>query len=84
MDNLKALQARHAWTIDQLAEYLGVHPAALSNWLHGRRAAPDSIARLVYVLSVVETLAPEIHAALMPGPAKLQGKRGRKSASSEN
>lgn len=59
-----------------LAEYLGVPQSTVNNWFTGIRQPNKSVTRLLYVLGVVETMAPNIHAHLMPrpkGPANVKG-----------
>lgn len=61
-----ALMERHHWTQAQVAAYLGTPAGTLGNWLQGTRKPPLSMVRLLDVLGIIETLAPPIHAAMMP------------------
>lgn len=59
------------------AAYLGVSVHTLTKWENGTRAAPGIAARLLDVLATVETLAPGLHAAMLPAPAGPLAKRRR-------
>lgn len=63
---LEGTMARHHMTREQLAKYLGVPPTTLNNWLNGSRKNPGAATlRLLYVLELIEVLAPNIHATLI-------------------
>ena len=66
-DRLKALQARLGLSQAGLAAYLGVPAPTVRNWLDGLRSPPALLDRLLHVLAVVETLAPDVHGHLTPG-----------------
>jgi DNA-binding transcriptional regulator YiaG len=66
-DQLKALQARLGLSQSGLAQYLGVPLPTVRNWLDGLRSPPALLDRLLHVLAVVETLAPDVHGHLVPG-----------------
>ena len=66
-DRLKALQARLGLSQAGLAQYLGVPAPTVRNWLDGLRSPPALLDRLLHVLAVVETLAPDVHGHLTPG-----------------
>lgn len=69
-DTLKTLKARYGFSDQGLADYLGVSVHAARKWINGTRQPESSAARLVEVLSIVETLAPGVHAALIPAKRK--------------
>lgn len=71
------------WTDDQMAVYLGVELPTYRNWEKNRRGVPDTVARLVYVLSLVETLAPDIHRQLLAPPPKAARKAPGRPAKEE-
>lgn len=56
----------------QCADYLGVPITTLRNWLTTERIPNASALRLIEVLAVIETLAPAIHAHLIPEPVPLK------------
>lgn len=59
---LEGIMARHNMSREQLAKYLGVPPTTLNNWLNGSRTNMNAATmRLLYVLGVLEVLAPNIH-----------------------
>jgi len=50
----------------QAADYLGVPVFTLRKWKTGERVPSAAVVRLLDVLGLVETLAPEIHFHLLP------------------
>ena len=58
--------ARHGMTDKQACVYLGVPRMTLRNWRTGARKPPTVVMRLIEVLGLIEAMAPEIHAALIP------------------
>jgi DNA-binding transcriptional regulator YiaG len=65
-DTLKALKTRLGLSDQGLADYLGVSVHAARKWLNGTRQPESSAARLVEVLGIIEALAPNVHAAMVP------------------
>lgn len=66
---LAAIAQRHNLSTQALADYLGVPVHTLTKWQNGTRTPPAVAARLLAVLALIETLAPELHrAALLPAP----------------
>ena len=63
---LRALRERLGLTPGQAAAYLGVPLATWRHWHDGLREPPAAVDRLLDVLGVVEALAPDIHARLLP------------------
>jgi hypothetical protein len=63
---LRALRERLGLTPGQAAAYLGVPLATWRHWHDGMREPPAAVERLLDVLGVVEALAPDIHARLLP------------------
>jgi len=63
---LRALRERLGLTPGQAAAYLGVPLATWRHWHDGMRSPPAAVERLLDVLGVVEALAPDIHARLLP------------------
>ncbi|MFA5187003.1 MAG: hypothetical protein WC551_11025 [Patescibacteria group bacterium] len=61
-----ATQARLSLTDRDMAEYLGVPLQTWQHWRRGDREPARVAVRLVTVLGVVEALAPDVHAALLP------------------
>ena len=57
-------QDRHNITDARLCDLLGVTRSALYSWKTGARAPSASAHRIVTLLSLLETLAPSIHANL--------------------
>lgn len=55
------------------AEYLGVPISTVRKWRRGERVPSAAVARLLDVLALVETLAPEIHAHLLPTDKRKKG-----------
>ena len=64
-DRLTALRTRLGLSDAALARYLGVPNPTLAKWLRGERQPPAVALRLVEVLSMIEWMAPEVHAALI-------------------
>jgi DNA-binding transcriptional regulator YiaG len=58
--------ARHSLDKVQTAALLGVPVYTLRHWLAGTRHPTASAVRLLFVLCLVETLAPDLLAALVP------------------
>lgn len=66
---LAAIAQRLNLSTQALADYLGVPVHTLTKWQNGTRTPPAVAARLLAVLAIVETLAPDLHAAaLLPPP----------------
>ena len=66
---LAAIAQRLHLSTNSLADYLGVPVHTLTKWQNGTRTPPAVAARLLAVLALIETLAPDLHAAaLMPAP----------------
>jgi len=70
VDTIRAIQSRHDLSQAVLCRYLGVPQGTLGNWLapEGASYAKEpsrAVARLVEVLALVETLAPELHDAIV-------------------
>jgi predicted transcriptional regulator len=63
----EALRARLGLSIEGLAAYLGTPVNTVRKWSKGTRAPGATVARLIEVLAMVETMAPALHAALIPG-----------------
>ena len=66
-DQLRALQARLGLSAQGMALYLGIPLPTYRNWRDGHREPPAVASRLLEVLGLIETLAPEIHSYLTPG-----------------
>ena len=58
-------QDRHSITDDRLCDILGVTRSALYAWKTGARAPSTSAHRIVTLLSLLETLAPDIHSYIV-------------------
>ena len=67
IDTLRGLSARHSLDKVQTAALLGVPVYTLRHWLAGTRNPTASAVRLLSVLCVLETLHPDLLAALVPG-----------------
>lgn len=66
---LAELAQRLSLSTQSMADYLGVPVHTLIKWQNGTRTPPAVASRLLAVLAIVETLAPELHrAALLPPP----------------
>ena len=65
-ETLGGLAARHSLDKVQTAALLGVPVFTLRHWLAGTRNPTSSAVRLLSVLCLVETLAPDLLAALVP------------------
>jgi DNA-binding transcriptional regulator YiaG len=57
----------------QAADYFGVPVFTVRKWLNGQRVPNAAVMRLLDVLGLVETLAPEIHFHLLPTGKRKQG-----------
>ena len=67
LETLGGLSARHSLDRHQTAALLGVPVYTLRHWLAGTRHPTASAVRLLAVLCLLETLAPDLMAALVPG-----------------
>ena len=67
------LMARLSLTAAQAAAYFGVPVFTYRKWLTGERGLSASVLRLVEIMGIIEAVAPGLHTALLPEPAK----RGR-------
>jgi predicted transcriptional regulator len=65
-ETLKSIKARLNLSDNGLADYLGVTVHAVRKWCAGTRAPESSALRLIDVLALVETMAPDLHAVLIP------------------
>ena len=63
---VRAIGDRFSMTDQQTADYLGVPMPTLRKWLAGERAPSAATVRLLDVLDLISTLAPAIHAHLIP------------------
>lgn len=77
IERLRATMARLGMNQTQLGEYLGVPQTTVNNWFTGGRQPNKSVIRLLDVLATIETLAPNIHANLMPEPRRAGTAEGR-------
>ena len=66
LETLRGLAARHSLDRVQTAALLGVPVFTLRHWLAGTRHPTSSAVRLLSVLCLVETLHPDLLAALVP------------------
>ena len=66
LETIRGLMARHSLDKVQTASLLGVPVFTLRHWLAGTRNPTASAVRLLAVLCLVETLAPDLLAALVP------------------
>ena len=66
IDTLRGLAAKHSLDRVQTAALLGVPVFTLRHWLAGTRNPTSSVVRLLSVLCVLETLHPDLLAALVP------------------
>ena len=71
---VRAIGERFALSDTQTADYLGVPMPTIRKWLAGERAPSAAAIRLLDVLDLISTLAPAIHAHLIP-EAKTKTKR---------
>lgn len=60
-ETLEGLRTRHRMNQAEFAIYLGCTQSAVNLWLSGRRSVPQSTARIVEIMRMLETLAPDIH-----------------------
>ena len=63
---VRAIGERFALSDTQTADYLGVPMPTIRKWLAGERAPSAATIRLLDVLDLISTLAPAIHAHLIP------------------
>jgi DNA-binding transcriptional regulator YiaG len=68
MDRLNLNEAR-------AAEYLGVPVYTLRKWRTGERAPAAAAVRLLYVLELLEAIAPALHAGLLPAEGERKSSR---------
>jgi DNA-binding transcriptional regulator YiaG len=66
METLRGLAARHGLDKTQTAALLGVSVFTLRHWRAGTRNPTASAVQLLEVLCLVEILAPDLLAALVP------------------
>ena len=66
LETIRGLMARHSLDKVQTAALLGVPVFTLRHWLAGTRHPTSSAVRLLAVLCLLETLAPDLLAALVP------------------
>ena len=66
LETIRGLMARHSLDRVQTAALLGVPVYTLRHWLAGTRHPTSSAVRLLAVLCVLETMAPDLLAALVP------------------
>jgi len=66
METLGGLSARHSLDKPQPAALLGVPVFTLRHWRAGTRTPTSSAVRLLGVLCAIETMAPDLLAALVP------------------
>ena len=67
------LMARLSLTEGQAAAYFGVPVFTFRKWANGERSLSAGVLRLVEIMGIIEAVAPGLHTALLPEPAK----RGR-------
>lgn len=53
-------------TMPMLSDYWGVPVPTLKKWKQGTRYPTSAALRLIEVLQMIETLAPDIHRAMVP------------------
>ena len=66
LETLGGLMARHSLDKTKTAALLGVPVFTLRHWLAGTRHPTSSAVRLLSVLCLLETLHPDLLAALVP------------------
>jgi len=66
IETLRGLAARHSLDKVQTAALMGVSVFTLRHWQAGTRTPTASAVRLLSVLCLLETLAPDLLAALVP------------------
>ena len=66
IETLGGLSARHSLDKVQTAALMGVPVFTLRHWQAGTRTPTSSAVRLLGVLCLVETMAPDLLAALVP------------------
>lgn len=78
MRDLRGIMQRLELNQTQLGVYLGVPQTTVNNWFTGERRPNTAVRRLIYVMGLLEALAPDIHANLVPrpkGPRDAEGDR---------
>lgn len=70
------LMARLDLTEAQAAAFFGVPVYTYRKWVNGERGLSAAVVRLIKIMGMIEALAPGLHTALLPEPAK----RGRPKA----
>ena len=66
LETIRGLMARHSLDRVQTAALLGVPVFTLRHWMAGTRHPTSSAVRLLAVLCLLETMAPDLLAALVP------------------
>jgi DNA-binding transcriptional regulator YiaG len=66
MNQITDLRTRLGFTVAQCAQYLGISTHAVIKYQNGTRAPSRALVRLIGVLQVIELMAPDIHAHMMP------------------
>jgi len=64
-NTIKQLKTRLKMSNTQLGEYLGVSAHLIRKIITCERSISPILARLIYTLGVVETLAPSVHESLI-------------------
>ncbi len=72
---VRAAMTETGYTPAQMARYLGVPTPTFLNWMTERREMPQSIERLLSVLTLIRHLAPDLHAHFTPPPPKPDRRR---------
>lgn len=83
---LATIAQRHNLSTQALADYLGVPVHTLTKWQNGTRTPPAVAARLLAVLAIFETMAPELHRAallLSLAPVAKPATRRRRAAAAD-
>lgn len=68
--DLRACAEQTGFNTAQMARYMGVRPNTYSNWIAERRQMPTVAERLLTVLNLLRTIAPELHSHFVPPPVK--------------
>ena len=68
MNPIQTLKTRLNLSDVALAAYLGVPRTTAINWANGKRKPPAVALKLIEVLRVIEVMAPDVHAHLLPQP----------------
>ena len=79
-DRLRATLDRLNLNEQQGADYLGVPVYTLRKWTTGTRTPSAVAVKLLDVLDLLETLAPALHAGLLPAPVVKRKNSSEKSA----